>query len=115
MVSSSLSSSICSLRLFFLLPRSINSINLFTTSLWVISASCASKNCIYDRKTLEIASVADPWHFGTDPDPWIRTVPLFNGSGCRSGTLVVSFCASSAFLNLLRKDLGHTKPVIFPL
>jgi hypothetical protein len=63
---------------FFLLPRAATiSINFFSTSSCVISASCASKKCIYDRKTLEIGSVADPRHFGTDPganpDPWIRT------------------------------------------
>ncbi len=47
-------------------------------------------SCIWDR-TLQahgdffcvIVSVADPWHFGTDPDPWIRT-PLTNRS--RSGS-----------------------------
>ncbi len=30
------------------------------------------------------SSVADPWHFGVDPDPWIRirgSMPLTNGSG----------------------------------
>ncbi len=29
----------------------------------------------------DIASVADPWHFGVDPDPDPRSMPLTNGSG----------------------------------
>ncbi len=30
------------------------------------------------------ASVPDPWHFGADPDPWIRTLTNVSGSGCGS-------------------------------
>ncbi len=50
---------------------------------------------IYQLYSLFEPSVGDPWHFGTDPDPRIRTDPRCpktygSGSGCWTGTLVKS-------------------------
>ncbi len=38
-------------------------------------------------------SVPDPWHFETDPDPWIRTLDygFWSGSGSESGSGFCSF------------------------
>ncbi len=45
----------------------------------------SSQNCAFHWNIYILGILADPWHFGVDPDPDPRSQPLTNGSGFRSG------------------------------